>query len=144
MIIQHCRQQIIGGGDGVKIPCKMKVQIIHGNNLCIAAAGSSPLQAETGTKGWFPQGDHSLFSQFIHCLSKSHCRRRLPLSCRCGVDRSDKDQFPIRAVLYTLPQIVCEFCFISAIQIQFFFLDIQLRGYILNRLHLSSQCNFNI
>ena len=48
MIVQNCCQQIVGRGDGMEIPCKMKVQILHGNYLREAASCGSPFYPKAG------------------------------------------------------------------------------------------------
>ena len=49
MVVQKGSQQIVGGGDGMKVTGKMQIQFIHGYHLSVTAAGSSSLDTETGT-----------------------------------------------------------------------------------------------
>ena len=43
MIVNRCRKQIVGRGDRMEISGKMQIQILHGNDLGISAAGCSAL-----------------------------------------------------------------------------------------------------
>ena len=46
VVIQHSRKQIIGSADGVKVAREVEVDVLHRNNLGIAAAGSAALYTE--------------------------------------------------------------------------------------------------
>ena len=50
VVIQHGAQQIIRGRNGMHIACKVQVNILHGNHLCIAAAGRTALHTHHGAK----------------------------------------------------------------------------------------------
>ena len=50
VVIQHCGKQVICRTDCVKIARKVKVDILHRNDLCISAARGAALDAENGTK----------------------------------------------------------------------------------------------
>ena len=63
MIIHHGGQKIIGCADGMKIPGEMEIDILHGSDLGIAAAGGAALHAEHRPQGRLPQGQHRLLSQ---------------------------------------------------------------------------------
>ena len=49
VIVQQRCQKIVGGGDGMKISGKMKIQILHGNYLSITAACGAALDSKAGT-----------------------------------------------------------------------------------------------
>ena len=69
MVVQKRRQQVVGGGDCVEIPCEVKVQLLHGHHLGISAPGGSPFDAEAGTQRWLPQRHHSLLPKLPECLA---------------------------------------------------------------------------
>ena len=46
MIVDRCRKQVVGRGDRMEIPGKMQIQVLHGNDLGISAAGCSALYTE--------------------------------------------------------------------------------------------------
>ncbi len=49
MVVHHGSQQIVGGANGVKVSSKMKINILHGHHLSIAAASSPALNAKYRT-----------------------------------------------------------------------------------------------
>ena len=50
VIVHHCCQKIVGRCNGMKITCKMQVQVFHWYNLCVTAAGSTAFNAEARTE----------------------------------------------------------------------------------------------
>ena len=50
VVVQHGGQQVVGGADGVEIAGEVKVDVLHGHDLGIAAAGSAALDAEHGAE----------------------------------------------------------------------------------------------
>ena len=65
VVIQHGRQQIIGRCDGVKISCKMQIQLFHRNYLGISAARGPSLYAKAWSQGRLSQGNHGFLSHLI-------------------------------------------------------------------------------
>ena len=51
VIVQHGRDQVISRADGMQIASEMQVDVLHGDHLCVAAAGSAALHAEYRSKG---------------------------------------------------------------------------------------------
>src|SRR5699024_220914 len=45
-VIDHGSQQVVGGADGVDVTGEMEVDIFHGHNLGVTAAGCAALDAE--------------------------------------------------------------------------------------------------
>src|SRR5699024_3225024 len=46
VVVQHGAAQVVGGGDGVHVPGEVKVDVLHGQHLGVAAAGRAALYAE--------------------------------------------------------------------------------------------------
>ena len=46
VIVKHGGKQIVGRTDGMKIAGKVQIDVLHGNDLRISAAGSSSFNAE--------------------------------------------------------------------------------------------------
>ncbi|MGD0997918.1 MAG: hypothetical protein ABR941_06315 [Thermoleophilia bacterium] len=44
--LDHGGEQVVGGADGVNVAGEMKIQILHGDDLRVAAAGGAALDAE--------------------------------------------------------------------------------------------------
>ena len=62
MVIQHRSQQVVGRTNSVKIARKVEVNVLHGDDLGITAAGGAALDAEHGAEAWLPQGDDGVFT----------------------------------------------------------------------------------
>ena len=65
MVIQHGGEQVVGRADGVHIPGEVQVDVLHRDNLRIAAARSPALDAENRAEGGLAQGQHGLFAQAV-------------------------------------------------------------------------------
>ena len=50
VVVKHGRKQIVGRADRMKIARKMQIDVLHGNDLGVSAAGCTALDAEHRTK----------------------------------------------------------------------------------------------
>ena len=144
MVVQKGCQQIVGGGDGMEIPRKVQVQVLHGDYLGIAAPGRSPFDAEAGAKGGLPEGDDSLPPQLCHGLPQPHGGSRLPLSGGSGVDGCHKDQLPVLSVLDVLPELIGELCLVLSVEFQVLLRDADGGGHVPDVHHFCFLCDLNI
>ena len=92
VIIHHGAQQVIGCGDGVQVAGKVQVDILHGHDLRIAAAGSAAFQAEHRPQRGFPQGQHGVFAQLAHSVRQRHGHRGFSFPGGGGVDGRHQHQ----------------------------------------------------
>ncbi len=65
VVVEHCREQIVGGSDGVKIAGKVQVDVLHRHDLRIAAAGGPAFHAERRTERRLANAQHRLFADVI-------------------------------------------------------------------------------
>ena len=71
MVVQHGGQQIVGRANGVKVPGKMQVDVLHGHHLGIAAAGSPPpLSPNTGPR----EGSRRATTDFLPSFRRPSAR----------------------------------------------------------------------
>ena len=96
VVINSCRQQVVGGCDGMEIASEMQVEFLHGKDLGIAAACRSALDAEAGSQRGLTQGEHDILSKLVESVRHTDTGGRLSFSRGSGVDGSHKDQFPVR------------------------------------------------
>ena len=59
VVVQHGGQQVVGSADGVEIAGEVQVDVLHGDDLGVAAAGRAALDAEHGAERWLAQRDHA-------------------------------------------------------------------------------------
>jgi hypothetical protein len=71
MIVDHRRQQIIGGPDGVKIASKVQIDLFHRHHLRIATASGAAFHAKTWAKGWLAQAHHGLLADLVETVAKT-------------------------------------------------------------------------
>ena len=102
VVIDEGRKEVIGRRNGMNIPGKVQINLLHGEHLCIAPAGSAALQAEYRAKRGFPQCDNGPFPQAAHGLCQPNGGGGFALSSRGGVHRSNQDQFPLGLALLLL------------------------------------------
>ena len=88
-------EQVVGRGDGVEIAGEMEVDVLHGDNLGIAAAGSTALDAEYRAERGLTQGDDSLLADAGHRLAQTYGGGSFALTGGSGVDGGNQDQFAV-------------------------------------------------
>ena len=115
VVVQHCAEQIVGGGDGVHIAGEVQVDVLHGNDLCIAAAGCTALDAKDRPQRRFPQRQNGLPANAAECIRQTDADGRLSLAGRGGVDGSHQNQLAVRLVRQLLEQGFRELCLIVAV-----------------------------
>ena len=71
VVVQHRREQIVGGGDGVQIAVEVKVHIRHGRDLRPAATGCPALHAEARAQGGFAQTNGGVLAQAVQGIRKA-------------------------------------------------------------------------
>ena len=144
MIVQKSRQKIVGRGNGVKIPCKVQIQILHRHNLGITAAGSPSLDSKARPQGRLPQSQHGLFPQTAQRICQPNAGSSLSLPCRSGINGSHQHQLSVRIFLYPVPQLVCKLGLIFSIQLQLILTDSISSSNLFYLSHLGFLGNLNI
>ena len=61
VVVDEGAEQVVGSGDGMHIPGEVEVDVLHGYNLGVAAAGSAALDTEHRAEGGLAQGDQQPF-----------------------------------------------------------------------------------
>ena len=95
VVVDECGEKVVRRRDGVKVSRKVEVDVLHGDDLCIAAARRAALHAEAGSERRLAQGNDGLFALPMEGIGKSDARRRLALARRCRVDRRDEDELSL-------------------------------------------------
>ena len=62
MVVDHCCQQVVGCADCVEVTGEMKVDILHGNYLCVSAACCPAFYTKYRSKGWLTKSNHNVFA----------------------------------------------------------------------------------
>ena len=136
MVIQHCRQQIVGRADGVEVSGKMEVDILHGHHLGVAAAGRAALDPKHRAQRGLPQGHHGILADLAQAVSQAHGGGGLALAGRRRGDGCDQDQLPV-GTIHLLQHLIVYLGFVVAVELQILFIHADLLGDLADILHLT-------
>ena len=89
VVVDHRRQHVVGGGDGVHVAGQMEVEGLHRHHLAVAAAGGPTLDAERRPHGGLADGDGRPPPDVAERLPQPHRGRRLALSQGSRGDGAD-------------------------------------------------------
>ena len=123
VVVQHRSQQVVGRADGVEVAGEVEVDVLHGHDLGVAAAGRAALEAEHGAERRLPQGHDGSFADLPQPVGQAHGGRGFPLSGRGGCDGSDQNELAVwTSVLFQ--EVIVYFCFVVAVLLQILLLDV--------------------
>ena len=100
MVVEHGRQKVVGGTDGMKVAREVQVDVLHGNYLRIAAASRAAFHAEYRTQRRLTQGHSTLHAATAQRVSQADGGGRLAFSCGSGIDRRHKHEFALVCGLF--------------------------------------------
>ena len=92
VVVEHGGDEVVGSADGVEVAGEVQVDVLHGDDLGIAAAGSAALDAEHGAQGRLAQAEHRLAAGEVHGVGEADGRGGLALARGRGVDGGDEDE----------------------------------------------------
>ena len=96
-VIEHRRQQIMRGGDGVEIAGEMQVDIRHRDHLRIAAARRAALHPEARARATARAARCRSICPILRSrIAQPDRGGGFPFARRGGRDGGDQDQLPIR------------------------------------------------
>ncbi len=137
MVIQHCRQQVVGGAYCVEIAGKVEIYILHWHDLSISAAGRTALNSKNGAKGRLTEGYHCSFTDFSQAVSQTYRSGGFALSCGGGSNGRYKDKLAIGLVRQFIKQFKVNFCLVISVLLKVFFIN---TGYFCN---FTDVCQFS-
>ena len=141
-VVDHGSQQVVGGANGVQVPGKVQVDVLHRHHLGVAAAGSTALDAEHGAKAGLTQAEHGFFAHGVHGIGQTHAGGGLALARRGGADGRDKNQL---ALLFgVVDQAVVDLGLVAAVGDHVLIGKAQLSGDLRDGLHFGFLCDLDI
>ena len=144
MVVQHGGQQVVGRADGVKVSCKMEVDILHGDHLGISAPGRAAFDAENRAQTGLPQSDHGVLSQAAHAVGQSHGGGGLALTCGRRVDGGDQYQLAVGRSGTVGKQLQVDFGFVFAVILQIILVHARQFRDVPDVLHPAGLCDFDV
>ena len=91
VVVDHGRQQVVGGRDGMEVASEVEVEQLHRDDLAVAPAGRAALDAEGRTHRRLADGDGRLLADVAHGLTETDGRGRLTLAEGGWRHRRDHD-----------------------------------------------------
>ncbi|CCY96953.1 uncharacterized protein BN514_01331 [Ruminococcus sp. CAG:17] len=143
MVVDHCSKKVVCRTDCMEITGKMKVDILHRNYLCIAAACRTTFDTEYRSKGWLTKSYHNIFSKSLHSICKTYRCSCFSFPGRCRVDSCHKNQFAVFFVCF-FQEIIVDLCFVFTILLQIFVINTCFLCNLGNWLHCALLCNLDV
>ena len=144
VVVDHGAEEVVGGGDCVDVAGEVEVDVLHGNDLGVAAAGGTALDAEDGAERGFPECDDGLFTDFCHGLAEADGGGGFSFAGGGRVDGGDEDEFSGFVSCDPFFECVGKFCFVLAVGFEFVGADAELCGDCGNLLHVGLLCDFDV
>ena len=144
MVVQHSAEQVVCRGDCVHVAREVQIDVLHRQNLRVAAAGCAALDAEHRTERRLAQRDDRLFADLRHRLTETRRRRRLTLARRRWVNRRDENQLAVRLSLEARKKPVVELRLEAAVRLELLLAHTELPRDLRDGPELCLLGNFNI
>ncbi len=97
MVVDHRREQIVGGADGVEVAGEVQVDVFHRHDLRVAAAGRAALDAEARAEARLADADDGFLADVVQRIAQAHRGGGLALAGRGRGDGGDEDQLAVGA-----------------------------------------------
>ena len=127
----------------MKIAGEMKIDILHGDNLSIAASRSAALNSENRSERRLTQRDRNILAYSAQTVCKTDSRRGLSFACGGRVYRSNENELSALACAVAQKSRV-DLCLCPAILLEIFRRDVRTLGYYRYILRSRILCYFNI
>ena len=141
-VVNHGRQQVVGGTDGVDVAGEVEVDVLHRHHLCVAAAGCAALHAEDRAEGGFTEAEHGLFAYGVHGVGQTHAGGRLAFTGGGGADGRDEDELALLRCL--MDEAVVYLGLIAAIGNHVLVGEAQTGGDVGDGLHFGFLCDLDV
>ena len=102
----------------MEIARKVQVDVFHGDDLGVSAAGRAAFDAEAGSQGRFAQGDDGLLADLGEALGQADGRRGLAFAGRRRRNGRHQDQFARFVLADFVKQAVGQFGLVLTVHFQ--------------------------
>ena len=93
-VVEERRCEVVGRADRVDVTGQVEVEVLHRDDLAVAAAGGAALDPEHRPERRLADADRGLVPDVVEPLPQPDGRRRLALAERRRRDRGDDDVLP--------------------------------------------------
>ena len=128
MVVEHGCEQVVGRADGMKVTGEVQVDVLHGDDLGIAAAGCAALDAEDRSQRGLAESDNTLFADLAEAVRQTYAGRGLAFARGCRCDRGHQDQLAVLLVRVVLEEVVIDLGLVVAVLLDVLLVDAQRSG----------------
>ena len=143
VVVEHGGQQVVGSTDGMEVTGKVQVDILHGDDLSPAAAGSTALNAKDGAKRRLAQGHGALDAATAQAVGQTDGRGGLALARRRWVDSGHEDELGL-VISRLVEQGIIDLSLVEAVRNQVLNVDAGVLGHLGNRQRRDRTCDFDV
>ena len=97
-VVDERAGEVVGRPDRVDVAGQVEVEVLHRDDLAVAAAGGAALDPEHGPERRLADVDRRPVADLVEALGEPDGRRRLALAERRRRDRGDHDVLPARSL----------------------------------------------
>ena len=113
--IDHRRQQVVGGFDGVDVAGEVQVDLLHRDDLRQAAASAAALDPEQRPGRRLSQAERRIGADPTQALGQADGARGFAFAGAGWRDRSHDDEATIWPVLEPLENVEADLCFVGSV-----------------------------
>ena len=143
MVVEHSGQQVVGGTDGMEVTGKVKIDVLHGDDLGPTTAGGTALHAKDGTERRLTQGHGALDAATTQAVGQTDGRGGLALARGRGVDSGHEDKLGL-VISWLVEQGIVDLCLVKAVRNQMLNVDAGVLGHLGNRQRRNRTCDFDV
>ncbi len=95
VIVDQRREQVVGERDRREVASEVEIDVLHRDDLCIAATGRTALHAEYRAERRFAQANDRLLANAVERIAEADRHRRLAFARGRRGNRGDQNQFAV-------------------------------------------------
>ena len=118
VVVDHRREQVVRSSDGVHVTGQVQVQSFHRDDLAVAAAGGSALDAERRAHRGLANRNGRALADMRQSLPQADGRGCLALSQRRRGDRGDDNVFGLGPVLELVDRVELDLRHVMAVRLE--------------------------
>ena len=118
MVVQNRGAEVMSGGDGMNVAGEVKVDVLHGYDLRVAASGGASLDAEARPQRRLAQGADGLPADLVQTHTQAHVGGRLALAGRGGRDGGAQHQLPVGLVLESVEDVQMDLGLVLPVEVE--------------------------
>ena len=105
VVVDHRREQVVRGADGVEIAGEVKIDVLHRHHLGVPAPGGAALHPEARPERGLPGAAHRPLADPVQGVAEPNGGGRLAFARGGRGDRRDQDQAPVGPIRDLLDEI---------------------------------------